>query len=204
VGIAPNLRQAPGAAPDPIVYLPFDAALPAQPAVLIHAAGDPAALAPLVREQVRGVDADLPIVGLQTARQAERELGWNRRISQNIIGTIAFIAVALAGVGLYAVTAYAVARRTREIGIRIALGARPGRVMWLVMRGAFIHVALGLAAGFVMKDVWARLFGGPGGGLDPGNLLGIVAVLAVIAVTASVAPVARALRVDPISALRSE
>ena len=126
VGIAPNLRQAPGAAPDPIVYLPFDASLPARPALLIHSAGDPAVLAPLVREQVRGVDADLPIVALQTARQAERDAGWNRRISQNIIWTIAFIAVALAGAG-YAVTAPA--SHSGAKSIQIALNARASQVM---------------------------------------------------------------------------
>jgi putative ABC transport system permease protein len=204
VGIAPDLRQAPGAAPDPIVYLPFDESLPARPALLIHSAGDPAALAPLVREQVRGVDADLPIVALQTARQAERDAGWNRRMSQNIIGTIAFIAVALAGVGLYAVTAYGVARRTREIGIRVALGARPRRVIWLVMRGALLHVSGGLAAGFVMKQVWWKLFGGPGASLDPVNLLSIVFMLVVVALMAALAPAARALRVNPLDALRAE
>ena len=204
VGVAPNLRQEPGAAPDPIVYLPFDASLPVRPAVLIQGGGDPASLAAIVREQVRGVDADLPIVALETARQAERNAGWNRRISQNIIGTIAFIAVALAAVGLYAVTAYGVARRRREIGIRLALGARPGNVIRLVARGALVHVGAGLAAGFVMKDVWARLFGGPGGGLDPANLLTIVFVLAIVALLATVAPALRALRVDPVTALRSE
>jgi putative ABC transport system permease protein len=200
VGIAPNLRQGPGAAPDPIVYLPFDASLPARPALLIRTAGDPAALAPLVREQVRGVDADLPIVALQTARQAERDAGWNGRVSQNIIWTIAFIAVALAGVGLYAVTAYGVARRTREIGIRVALGARPGRVIWLVMRGALLHVTAGLAAGFVMNQVWWN----PGASLDPVNLLTVVFVLAVVALMAALAPAVRALRVNPLDALRAE
>lgn len=204
VGIAPNLRQVPGAAPDPIVYLPFDASLPASPALLIHAAGDPAALAPLVREEVRGVDPDLPIVGLQTARQAERDLGWNARMARNIIGTIAFIAVALATVGLYAVTAYGVARRRREIGIRVALGARPGTVIWLVARGALVHVGAGFAAGFVMKGVWGRLLGGFGAGLDPVNLLSIVLVLALVALAATLAPALRALRVDPVTALRAE
>ena len=204
VGIAPNLRQVPGGAPDPIVYLPFDDSLPARPALLIQSAGDPASLAPLVREQVRGVDPDLPILALQTARQAERDAGWNARVSQDIIGTIAFIAVALAGVGLYAVTAYGVARRTREIGIRVALGARPRRVIWLVMRGSFLHVGAGLAAGFVMKQVWWKLFGGPGASLDPINLLTVVFVLAVVALVAAVAPAARALRVNPLDALRAD
>jgi hypothetical protein len=205
VGIAPNLRQVPGAAPDPIVYLPFDASLPARPALLIHTADDPAALAPLVREQVRGVDADLPIVALQTARQAERDAGWNARMSQNIIGTIAFIAVVLAGVGLYAVTAYGVAQRRREIGIRIALGAAPSRVMWLVLRGALFQVFLGFAAGVVLKAAWARTFAAQGAtSVDPFNFASAVAILAIVAMAASAAPVLRALRVNPISALRCE
>jgi putative ABC transport system permease protein len=203
VGIAPNLRQAPGAAPDPIVYLPFDASLPARPALLIRTTGEPAALAPLVREMVRGVDADLPIVALESARQAERNAGWNARISQNIIGTIVFIAVALATVGLYAVTAYGVARRRREIGIRVTLGARPASLIWLVARGAVVRVGAGFAAGFAM-NVFTKVVGGPSGSLDPVNLLGIVLVLAIVALLATVAPALRALRVDPVAALRSE
>src|SRR5262249_3886838 len=174
VGIAPDLRQAPGSAPDPIVYLPFDASLPARPALFIRTAGDPAALAPLVREQVQGADPDLPIVALQTARQAERGAGWNAPASPHIIRTIPFIAVTLAAVGLYAVTAYGVARRTREIGIRVALGAQPGRLLWLVARGTLVRLAAGLMAGLVMMNLWGRAFGGPGAGFDPGNMLSIV------------------------------
>lgn len=205
VGIAPNLRQVPGAPSDPIVYLSFDDLLPARPALLIHAAGNPAALAPLVREQVRGIDADLPIVALQTARQAERETGWNARLSQNIIMTIAFIAVALAAVGLYAVTAYGVARRTREIGIRLALGARSGEVIRLVLRGAVVQVCLGFGAGLLLKTAWGRMFASvPSGGVDPFNLVSAMIILAVVASAASIAPALRALRVNPISALRSE
>ena len=203
VGIAPNLRQAPGLAPDPIVYLPFDASLPARPALFIHGVGDPAALAPLVRETVRGVDADLPIVGLETARQAERNAGWNGRISQNIIGTIVFIAVALATVGLYAVTAYGVARRRREIGIRVTLGAGRGTVIWLVARGVVVQVGAGFAAGFVM-NLFTKVVGGPTGSLDPLNLLSVALVLATVALFATMAPARRALRVDPVSALRAE
>src|SRR5262249_61664375 len=114
------------------------------------------------------------------------------------------IAVTLAGVGLYAVTAYGVARRTREIGIRVALGAQPGRLLWLVARGALVRRAAGLMAGLVMMNLWGRAFGGPGAGFDPGNMLSIVVVLGVVALVASMAPAARALRVDPISALRCE
>ena len=124
------------------------------------------------------------------------------RVAQNIITTIAFIAVALATVGLYAVTAYGVARRTREIGIRVALGSQPRRTLWLVARGTLVQVSIGLVAGLVLKQVWGRMFGGLG--LDWANLLGIVVVLAGVAGVASIAPAARALRVDPISALRSE
>jgi putative ABC transport system permease protein len=203
VGIAPDLRQAPGEPPDPIVYLPFDASLPDRPAVFIHSAGDPAALGPLVREQVRGIDADLPIVSLETAAQAERNAGWNGRVARNIIGTIGFIAVTLATVGLYAVTAYGVARRRREIGIRLTLGARPGNVIWLVARGVVVHVVAGLVAGVVFNTL-GKVVGGPSGRLDPMNLLTIVLVFAVVALVATIAPAARALRVNPVSALRAE
>src|SRR5262249_11669774 len=132
------------------------------------------------------------------------DAGWNARMSQNIIGTIAFIAVTLAAVGLYAVTAYGVARRTREIGIRVALGAQPGRLLWLVARGPLVRLAAGLMAGGLLVNLCGRAVGGPGAGFDPGNMLSIVVVLGVVALVASMAPAARALRVDPISALRCE
>jgi putative ABC transport system permease protein len=205
VGVMPNIRQNPPVLPDPIVYLPFAGSQPARPAVIIRTRDDPAALAPLVREQVRGLDPDLPIVALQTARQAEREAGWNGRISQNIIMTIALIAVALAAVGLYAVTAYGVARRTREIGIRVALGARRRRVIWMVMRGALVQVFLGFWAGLLLKAAWAHTFAtASGGGVDPFNVVSTMVVLAGVAIAASIAPALRALSINPLEALRAE
>ncbi|HEY2433835.1 MAG TPA: ADOP family duplicated permease [Vicinamibacterales bacterium] len=205
VGIAPDLRRVPGAEPDPIVYLPFAASQPSRAAILIRTAGAPAALAPLVREAVRAVDADLPIVALQTAEQAERDASWNRRMSATIITTIACIALLLAAVGLFAVTGYGVAQRTREIGIRMALGAGAGALSWLVLRGVLVQVLLGLGAGLVLNVLWERRFGGPGhGGVDPLNVAAILAVFAVVALLASAAPIARAMRVDPLLALRGD
>jgi putative ABC transport system permease protein len=205
VGVAPDIRQNPPVVPDPLVYLPFAASLPARTAIIVKTTGDPAGLAPLVREQLRGIDADLPVIGLQTLRSAEWEAGWNARISQNIITTIASIALMLAAVGLYAVTAYGVAQRRREIGIRLVLGAGRRRVMWLVLRGAFVQVFLGFGAGFILKAGWARLFGGPAGSaIDTSSVAAAVAILTLVALAASAAPVLRASRVDPVSALRAE
>jgi len=205
VGVAPDIRQSPPVTPDPIVYLPFAASWPTRAAIVVRTTGDPATLAPLVREQVRGIDADLPVIGLQTMRSAEWEAGWNARMSQTIITTIASIALILAAVGLYAVTAYGVAQRRREIGIRLVMGAGRRRVMWLVLRGALFQVLFGFAAGCALQMVWIRLFGGPrASGFDPVNFASGVAILVIVAIAASIAPALRALRVDPVSALRSE
>ncbi|HEX6464632.1 MAG TPA: ABC transporter permease, partial [Vicinamibacterales bacterium] len=198
-GVAPDIRQNPPIAPDAMAYLPFAATHPTRAALIVKAAGDPAPLVPLVREQIRTIDPDLPVIGLQTLQQAEREAGWNGRVSQDIIMTIASIALLLAAVGLYAVTAYGVAQRTREIAIRVVLGAVRRRVIWLVLRGALLQVAIGVVAGFALQTVWASFFGGPrGAGPDPFNLTSAIAILTVVALGASIAPVLRALRVDPL------
>jgi putative ABC transport system permease protein len=206
VGVAPDVRQNPPVLADPMVYVPVAAAPPSRVAIVVRTAGDPGALAPLVREQVRAIDPDLPIVDLQTLRSAERAFGWNARMSQNIITTIATIALVLAAVGLYAVTAYSVAQRTREIGIRLVLGAGRRRIMWLVLRTALFRVFLGFGAGLVLKTVWARLFVGARGdlGVDPFNLASAIVILGFVALAASVAPVLRAQRVDPLTTLRCE
>ena len=119
----------------------------------------------------------------------------------------ALLALLFSAVGLYAVTAYSASQRTREIGLRVALGARPGQVQWLVLRRALWQLAIGLSLGIaaalsVGQLLGSQLFGT--GALEPTTLISIVAILTSVALLACVVPARRAARLDPMVALRSE
>jgi putative ABC transport system permease protein len=120
---------------------------------------------------------------------------------------VAVLALLLSAVGLYAVTAYSATQRTREIGLRVALGARPGQVQWLILRLALWQLALGLSIGVagalgVGRLLRSQLFGTSP--IDPTTLILEVAILASVAILACVVPARRAARLDPMVALRSE
>lgn len=168
---------------------------------------DPAAVAADIREIVHAVDADLPVDDVVSVRQVvDRALG-GPRFAARVFGAFAAVAVLLSALGLYGLLAYSVTRRTREIGVRVALGARPVDVSALVlregMRLAFFGIALGLcgagAAAFLLR---ALLFGVQP--LDPLTFAVVPLLLAAVAALACLLPVRRARRVDPVEALRSE
>jgi predicted permease len=207
-GVSPTVRQRSLPDPDPVVYLPLRAAPPASAAVIVRTAAAPAAIAPGLREAVRAIDPDLPLYRLMPLEQALVESQWNARVSTMIATSISLIAVCLAAVGLYAVTAHAVVQRTQEIGIRMALGARAQHVVGIVVRRAMVQLALGFVAGVGCILGWERIFseGGAGGQRmsDPVNLLAVSAVLVAVATIASIGPAWRAARLDPVIALRYE
>jgi ABC-type antimicrobial peptide transport system permease subunit len=123
-----------------------------------------------------------------------RNAQWNARVAQRLILFITFIAVALSAVGLYAVTAHGVAQRTQEIGVRMALGARPGQVVRLIARRVLMQLALGFVGGIACTLVWARLFSTGRSDLT----------LAAAALLASLVPARRAIRLDPGAAMRGD
>ena len=158
---------------------------------------------PLLRTEVQALDPDLPIYRVLPMSDAIAETSWNPRVSAAAITIISLIALCLALVGLYAVTAQAVAQRTAEIGVRMALGAQRASIGWLVMRRAFWQLALGLGAGVVCTYAWGRVFGS-GAWFDTVNLLGVVVAVIFVATLACLVPARRAMRVDPAVALRQE
>jgi predicted permease len=209
VGVSPTIRQRGLPDPDPIVYLPLPAAPPASAVIVARSPSQPSAIAPALRETVRSIDPDLPLYRIMSMEQALTESQWNGRVSNMIITCIAFVALCLAAIGLYAVTAHTVVQRTQEIGIRIALGARRRDVVGVVARRAIAQLALGLVVGVGCTLAWERLFNAnaPLAGQrmsDPMNLVAVSVLLAFVAAIACLSPVWQATRVDPVVALRYE
>jgi ABC-type antimicrobial peptide transport system permease subunit len=175
--------------------------------VTIRASGDPAALGGAVREAVRAIDPDLPISRMKTMQARVDESLARRRFLMTLLGLFAVVAAALAAIGIYGVMAYLVSQGTREMGVRIALGASPSAIRALVLRQGLVLGALGVAVGLagaagLTRLLDALLFGVES--TDPATF-GIIAVaVAGVALLASYAPARRAARTDPMVALRSE
>ena len=211
VGIAPNVRQRNFQQPetDAVAYLPFRTDPRAFMTLLVRSQGDPNAMAPILREEVRAIDADLPLFGIRTMDQELAQARWPFRIFGTMFAIFAFIALGLSAVGLYAVTAYSVTQRTQEIGVRMALGAQGNQVAWLFLKRSFIQLAIGLTLGVAGAFGVGQLFSSTQlliqtSSRDPITIGGIALLLAVVAIAASVWPARRATRLDPLIALRRD
>ena len=211
IGVVPNLRQRDFQLPDPdpIAYLPFRTDPRGFMNLLVRSAGDPNLMTPILREEVRAVDPDLPLFGIRTMDAVLEQTRWMFQIFGSMFSIFALIALTLSGVGLYAVTAYAVSQRTQEIGLRMALGAQRDQVAWLFLRRSFIQLAIGLTLGIAGAFGVGALFSSANllvqtNGRDPITIGGIALLLAVVAIAASVLPARRATRLDPMMALRRD
>jgi putative ABC transport system permease protein len=176
-------------------------------AVVLRAAGDPAALTASVRRSVAALDPTLPLYDVATMTQRVSRDVARPRATAAVVAAFGAAALLLAAVGIYAVVAFAVAQRTRELGVRMALGASRGDVRRLVLRYGMTPVVAGLAVGLAAAPAAARglgalLYGvGP---LDPLAYLGAAAFLGVVALAATWMPAERATRVTPMAALRQD
>ena len=175
--------------------------------VVARAAGDRAAVVPLLRPAVRALDADVPIDDVRTMDDIVRQWLRDDRMLAGFLAGLAALALGLASVGLFGMMAFVVALRTREIGIRVALGAAKADVLGLVMRRCLRLAVAGVLAGLLLSApigyaLTSQLYGVSGA--DPLSYLGVTALLLAIALTAGYFPARRALRVDPMVALRHE
>ncbi len=175
--------------------------------VLVRSHGSEEALAPAIREQVKALDPALPIFGVRTMPQFLNRVVAVYDMGASLVGTFAFMAVILAAVGIYGVLHFTVARRTREIGIRMALGAPRSQVLRLVLQRSLTWVAAGLALGVGIALAAGRLTGtllAGVSGTDPATFAAVVLLFGLIASIASLVPARRASRIDPVRALRYE
>ncbi|HEX5736622.1 MAG TPA: ABC transporter permease [Blastocatellia bacterium] len=175
--------------------------------LVIHAGSDPGPLTSAVRSEVSNIDKTLPVFNVKPMRQVMNERLSPKRLSAFIFGILAVIALLLAAVGIYAVMSYAVSQRTHEIGIRMALGARPRNILQLVFKYGLtltlIGLAIGLAGAFAVTRAMAQVLYGVTS-TDALTFGGITLLLALIALLACYIPARRAMRVDPMVALRYE
>jgi putative ABC transport system permease protein len=191
----------------PLFYALADQSASTDMAIVLKTSVPPATLAEAVRREVHALDPALPVSGLTTLEDVVSKSVSRPRFYAVLLASFACVALLLAAVGLYGVIAYGVTRRTREIGVRVALGARPQDVLALVVGEGARLLGLGLAAGLALAFAATRLLRGLLFGVsptDPASLLLVAALLSTVALLACVLPARRAARLDPVDALRTE
>jgi putative ABC transport system permease protein len=175
--------------------------------LVVRTADEPMRLGTAVVAQVRALDPDQPVADLKPFDDWLGGSVARWRFSLLLLGGFAALALALTAIGLYGTTAYGVVQRTREFGIRLALGADSREVLWGVLRRALVVVGIGIAAGLAGAVAFSRVMSSllfEVSATDPGVFVAIAAMLLVVAAAAGFIPARRATRVDPMVALRSE
>ncbi len=191
----------------PQVYVPYTQ--PTEPAsfVMVRTANDPAQIVAAVRREILSLDKSVPIFDVRTMDDRSRDATSRTMFSTLLLGMFSGLALVLATVGIYGVMSYAVTGRTREIGVRMALGAQPGNVLGLVMRDGITVTFVGLLLGLALALAATRVLGSQLYGVGTTDTLTFVSVsvlLAAVALAASYIPAQRAMKIDPMVALRCE
>jgi putative ABC transport system permease protein len=208
IGVVGNMRER-GLENDPTlaVYFPAGGGATTSLQLVVHTRGEPMAAVPAIRSLVTGIDPNLPVSSIRTLEEVVTSSVATRRVTMLLLVTFAGVALILALAGVYGVLAYSVARRTSEIGVRLALGAQHDRVLRLVlaqgMRPVFAGLAIGLAATFWLSRLMASLLFG----VEPRDPLTYAiasGLLIAVATLACYLPARRVLRIEPAIALRTE
>jgi putative ABC transport system permease protein len=207
IGVAGDVRAEPHKPAVATFYRPHWEYSPRRVRLVARAAGDPRSLAGAMRAALRSVDPEVPLAEVRTMQEVLEQSVAERRFQTLLAAAFAATALLLTGLGIYGVVSYSVARRTQEIGIRIALGAEARDVYAMVLRQAMTPVALGLVAGLAGAIAAGRLLAGllyevrPS---DPVSLCAVSLALTAVGLAASLSPARRALRADPLAAIRQD
>jgi putative ABC transport system permease protein len=208
IGIAKDTRHRTLlATPPPILYLPVLQAYDGRTTLVIHTAGEPASMVHIIRDEVAKIDTSLPLFAIKSLSEQVSITLWQQRMAAGLIGIFGGLALLLAAIGIYGVISHSVALRTREIGIRMALGAGSSNIVALVVRKglmlAISGVAVGTAAAFFLTGLMSSLLYDVST-TDSITFVIVSLTLIVVALLASYIPARKATRVDPIIALRHE
>jgi putative ABC transport system permease protein len=208
VGVIKNVKQTDWTEkPDDEMYLPHaqsDAGFSFM-TVVMRAHGDPLALRKPVEEQVRSLDKDVPIAHVQSMEQVIADKLWRGRLAMTLLGLFAAVAVSLAALGIYGAITYSVSQRTGEIGIRMALGARSGDVLRMILLQGLTVVGIGITVGLFGAWMLTRTLGSLLFGVtarDPVTFIAVPIILIALSVVACCLPALRASKVDPVTALK--
>jgi putative ABC transport system permease protein len=192
---------------EPLIYIPYRGKPLSNYAFLVRAAVNPTSLTSAIRKQIQWIDSNLTVFGAMTLEESLDQQRWPFRVFGTLFAVFALIALLLSSVGLYAVMSYAVTRRTREIGVRMAMGASGGSILYLVLAQGIRQLAIGLAIGLtgafglarVMKSLLIQVTP-----TDPITFVAISGILIAVGVCACWIPARSAMKVDPLVALRYE
>src|SRR5215469_1410731 len=208
VGVTGDIREWDwGSDKIPTLYLPYQQAPSRLMSIVVRGNVDPQQVTSDVRRIVAGLDANLPLTAVHMMDELLAQALAQRRLSAVLLVVFATVAVLLAGVGIYGVMAYAVSQRTHEIGIRMALGAEPGKLLRMVVGQAMQLAGIGIVLGLISSALLVRYLRSELYGVravDPATFVGVSIVIVGVAITASYFPARRATRVDPLVALRHE
>ncbi|HSS19139.1 MAG TPA: ABC transporter permease [Pyrinomonadaceae bacterium] len=196
-----------GEAPRPYIYQPVLQSYDPKMTLVVRTTGEPRSVAGAVSQQIRDLDANLPIADIKTLREQVDLSLFPSRIAAWTLGGFGLLALLLSAIGIYGVVSYSAAQRTREIGVRMALGARKKDVLSLVLGEGLSVIAIGLVVGLLLAFLATRaiasfLYGVSG--TDPLTFAGVPLLLGFIALVACYVPARRATKVDPLNALRYE
>jgi len=189
--------------PKPFFYYTLGQRRPSTMALVMRASVDPRSLVGAVRNEVQALDRRVPLFGVKTMDEHKTYALWAPNMAASFSLAFGVVAILLSAVGLYSVMAYIVSQRTREVGIRMALGANRGHVMKLITRQGMRLAAIGVGIGFLLAQVLSSLLIGISG-YDVTTFILVPTLLGAVALVACYLPARRATKVDPMVALRYE
>jgi putative ABC transport system permease protein len=191
--------------PQPEMYINYLQGPPVSPFIVLRTTGDPALLAETVRAEARRIDKNLPLYDMRTMSTLRSEAVSTRRFVLLIVGAFGALALGLAAIGVYGVMSLIVSERTREVGVRLALGAEPSQLLRMIVMQAAKLAGIGVVIGVIVALPLAPLLDSQLYGIqsfDPMTFISVPVVLLVVAALAAVVPARKAMRIDPLAALR--